>query len=196
MWQHKCSINVNSTTGLFQLLIRLSFSQNTFRLCTTLGPRQAVCQAQHSQGCYVFYKIVNFHLCWKVFSPRHLPTRAQWHQGLNQKRSIHIFWYTFSFVFFNSKTGLFSCIFWSEDSFLCKFSWLCLHSGFTWWSWAKYIGWPKKYINMLNMWIQCYTSSRNITIGSKKWNRILKKIARSPIFCGCFWPFLAVFGRF
>ena len=100
------------------------------------------------------------------------------------------FWHTFSFVFFNSKTGLFSCIFWSEDSFLCKFSWLCLHSGFTWWSWAKYIGWPKKYINMLNMWIQCYTSSRNITIGSKKWNRILKKIARSPIFCGCFWPFL------
>ena len=77
MWQHKCSINVNSTTGLFQLLIRLSFSQNTFRLCTTLGPRQAVCQAQHSQGCYVFYKIVNFHLCWKVFSPRHLPT-AYW----------------------------------------------------------------------------------------------------------------------
>ena len=73
----KCSINVNSTTGLFQLLIRLSFSQNTFRLCTTLGPRQAVCQAQHSQWCYVFYKIVNFHLCWKVFSPRHLPT-AYW----------------------------------------------------------------------------------------------------------------------
>ena len=108
------------------------------------------------------------------------------------------FWHTFSFVFFNSKTGLFSCIFWSEDSFLCKFSCLCLHSGFTWWSWAKYIGWPKKYINMLNMWIQCYTSSRNITIGSKKWNRILKKIARSPIFCGCFWPFwlfLAVFSR-
>ena len=57
--------------------LRLSFSQNSFRLCTTLGPRQAVCQAQHSQGCYVFYKIVNFHLCWKLFSPRHLPT-AYW----------------------------------------------------------------------------------------------------------------------
>ena len=129
---------------------------------------------------------------WKLCCIGGLDSRAQWKIFFFNFN----FWHTFSFVFFNSKTGLFSCIFWSEDSFLCKFSCLCLHSGFTWWSWAKYIGWPKKYINMLNMWIQWYTSSRNITISSKKWNRILKKIARSPIFCGCFWPFLAVFGRF
>ena len=61
------------------------------------------------------------------------------------------FWYTFFPVFFNSKTGLFSCIFWSEASFFCKFSCLCLHSGFTWQSPAKYIGWPKKYLSVRNM---------------------------------------------
>ena len=50
------------------------FSQSIFRLCNTPGPRQAACkaQAQHSQGCNVFYKIVNCHLCWKAFPPRHL----------------------------------------------------------------------------------------------------------------------------
>ena len=37
-------------------------------------------------------------------------------------------WYTFSSVFFNSMTGLFSCIFWFEDSFLCKFTYLHLLS--------------------------------------------------------------------
>ena len=66
------------------------------------------------------------------------------------------FWYTFFPVFFNSKTGLFSCIFWSEASFFCKFSCLCLHSGFTWQSPAKYIGWPKKYLSVRNMQIFFY----------------------------------------
>ena len=65
-------------------------------------------------------------------------SRAQWKISFFNFN----FWHTFSFVFFNSKTGLFSCIFWSEDSFLCKFSCLCLHSGFTWRSRAKYIEWP------------------------------------------------------
>ena len=39
------------------------------------------------------------------------------------------FWYTLSSVFFNSKTGLFACIFWSENTLLCKFSYLHLLSG-------------------------------------------------------------------
>ena len=93
------------------------------------------------------------------------------------------FWYTFFPVFFNSKTGLFSCIFLFEDSFICKFCFLCLHSGFTWRRQAKYTGWPKKYVNVLNMQFKCYTSSRHTTIAMIKWSWILKKVAQSPIFC-------------
>ena len=38
-------------------------------------------------------------------------------------------WHTFFSVFFNSKTGLFSCIFLFEDSFICQFTYLHLLSG-------------------------------------------------------------------
>ena len=43
-------------------------------------------------------------------------------------------WFTysdtlFSSVFFNSKTALFSCIFWFQDSFICQFTYLHLLSG-------------------------------------------------------------------
>ena len=106
--------------------------------------------AQHSSQ-------INFSRVWDLHLQTGLPQNKQYCLVLYSRAQWKIFffnfnfWHTFSFVFFNSKTGLFSCIFWSEDSFLCKFSCLCLHSGFTWRSWAKYIGWPKKYVNVLNM---------------------------------------------
>ena len=49
----------------------------------------------------------------------------------------------FFFVFFNFKRGFFSWTFWFGASFICKNAHLCLHSGFTWWSWAKYIKYLK-----------------------------------------------------
>ena len=45
---------------------------NYFQVLQYPGAQTTACKAQHSQGCNVFYKIVNCHLCWKAFSPRHL----------------------------------------------------------------------------------------------------------------------------
>ena len=58
----------------------------------------------------------------------------------------------FFFVFLNFKRGFFSWTFWFGASFICKNAYSCLHSGFTWWSRAKYIEWSKKYVKALNMW--------------------------------------------
>ena len=53
------------------------------------------------------------------------------------------------FVFLNFKRDFFSWTFLFGASFICKKAHLCLHSGLTWRSRAKYIEWPK---NMLKCW--------------------------------------------
>ena len=96
---------------------------------------------------------------------------------------IHIFWYTFSFVLFNSKTGLFSCIFWFEDSFLCKFTYLHLLSGLQGRIRQKIYDGRKKYFGLINVSFQCHTSSWNTPITMRKWFQNFTKVSGSPIFC-------------
>ena len=96
---------------------------------------------------------------------------------------IHIFLYTFSSVFFNSKTGLFSCNFWFEDSFLCKFTYLHLVSGLQCKICQKIYDVWKKYFGFTNVSFQCHISSWNTPITIRKWFQNLTKVFGSPIFC-------------
>ena len=93
------------------------------------------------------------------------------------------FWYTFSSVLFNSKTGLFSCIFWFEDSFLCKFTYLHLLSGLQGRIRQKIYDGRKKYFGLTNVSFQCHTSSWNTPITIRKWFQNFTKVTGSPIFC-------------
>ena len=61
---------LNFTFNFFQTVQRIF--TNYFQVLQYPGAQTTACKAQHSQGCNVFYKIVNCHLCWKAFSPRHL----------------------------------------------------------------------------------------------------------------------------
>ena len=61
---------LNFTFNFFQTVQR-TFT-NYFQVLQYPGAQTTACKAQHSQGCNVFYKIVNGHLCWKAFPPRHL----------------------------------------------------------------------------------------------------------------------------
>ena len=94
---------------------------------------------------------------------------------------IQIFWSTFSSVFFNSKTGLFSCIFWFEDSFLCKFTYLHLLSRLQGRIHQKNIWRPKKYSGLTNVSFQCHTSSWITTISIRKWCQNITQVSGSPI---------------
>ena len=82
----KCLENAKNVVGRSARLYDQWHMSMTYIIChflpfatidaffSELIDRQAACkaQAQHSQGCNVFYKIVNCHLCWKAFPPRHL----------------------------------------------------------------------------------------------------------------------------
>ena len=112
----------------------------------------------------------------------------EWHICIYNRVKWEIFffhfnsWYTFSSVFFNSKTGLFSCIFWFEDSFLCKFTYLHLLSRLQGRICQKiYDGW-KKYFVLTNVSFQCHTSSWNTPITMRKWFQNFTKVSGSPIF--------------
>ena len=83
-------------------------------------------------------------------------------------------WFTysdtlFSSVFFNSKTALFSCIFWFQDSFLCKFTYLHLLSGLQGRICQNNITADKKYFGLTNVSFQCHTSLWNTPITMRKW---------------------------
>ena len=95
---------------------------------------------------------------------------------------FHIFWYTFSYVFFNSKTVLFSCIFWFGDSFLCKFTYLYLLSGLQGRICQKIYDGRKKYFGLTNVSFQCHASSWNTPISIRKWFQNFTKVSESPIF--------------
>ena len=86
--------------------------------------------------------------CQRNSSPHAICTRGRCRKLFLQILSRHKYF----FVFLNFKRGFFSWTFWFGASFICKNAYLCLHSGFTWWSRAKYIEWSTKYVKPLNMW--------------------------------------------
>ena len=125
--------------------------------------------AREVSWCFQNY---HYHI-WTMHS------RAQWEIFF-----FHFnFWYTFSSVLFNSKTGLFSCIFWFEDSFLCKFTYLHLLSGLQGRIRQKIYDGRKKYFGLTNVSFQCHTSSWNTPITIRKWFQNFTKVTGSPIFC-------------
>ena len=128
----------------------------------------------------VFGRLISWHLlrcCHSMLMP--LQSRAHW-----QIFFFHFnFWYTFSSVFFNSKTGLFLYIFWFEDSFLCKFTYLHLLSRLQGRIRQKIYDGRKKYFGLTNVSFQCHTSSWNTPITMRKWFQNFTKVSGSPIFC-------------
>ena len=114
-----------------------------------------------------------------TYNHEYMNIRAHW-----QIFFFHFnFWYTFSSVLFNSKTGLFSYIFWFGDSFLCKFTYSHLLSRLQDRICQKIYDGRKKYFGLTNGSFQCHTSSWNTPITIRKRFQNFTKVTRSPFFC-------------
>ena len=89
----------------------------------------------------------------------------------------------YSYVKLKFKASLFYCIFWFEDSFLCKFTFLHLLSGLHGTFCQKIYDGRKKYFRLTNVSFQCHTSSWNTPFTIRKWFQNFTKVSGSHILC-------------